>query len=87
MDLTSDIISDNFFDANADVLFNLAGKKRIFHFRSGRRQPAGGRVRERPASARRGAQKDRGVGHLGGAAVRHQQAAARLSRLRVQDPD
>lgn len=54
--------------------------------RSSRGQPAGRRVRQRPASARLRAPANRRAGHDGRAAVRHLAAAARLARLRLENP-
>ena len=61
----------------------------LFHgARTGLRrgEPTRGSIRQRQTAAQRHPPADRGAGPAGHQAVRHQQAAAGLPRLRQQDP-
>ncbi|GBM65418.1 hypothetical protein AVEN_214887-2-1, partial [Araneus ventricosus] len=50
-----------------------------------RRESAGRRIRERPAPPGRGPAEDSGAGPPRGPALRHQQAAESLPRMRLQN--
>ena len=56
------------------------------YFRSGSRQPAGGRVHQWPTSTKPHQAQDHRDGGRRGQALRHLQAAQGLTRVRQQDP-